>query len=46
MDYARKKYAHMPVGPFWIEIAQMVSAETAQANDRTAFVVPPNRRIQ
>ena len=46
MDYARKKYAHMPVGPFWIEVARMVSAGTAQANEREAFVVPPCRRIQ
>jgi hypothetical protein len=46
MDYARKKYAHMPVGPFWIDVARMVSAATAQANDRTAFMVPPDRRIQ
>ena len=46
MDYARKKYAHMPVGPFWIEVARMVSAGTAQANERSAFVVPPDRRIQ
>ena len=46
MDYARKKYAHMPVGPFWIEVARMVSAATAQANDRAAFMVPPDRRIQ
>jgi hypothetical protein len=23
MDYARKKYAHMPVGPFWVEVARM-----------------------
>jgi hypothetical protein len=46
MDYARKKYAHMPVGPLWIEFARMVSAETAKSSDRTAFVVPPDRRIQ
>lgn len=46
MDYARKKYAHMPVGPFWVEVARMVSAGTAQAGDRAAFIVPPNRRIQ
>jgi len=47
MDYARKKYAHLPVGPFWIEVARMVSAATAQANDLTAFpMVPPGRRIQ
>jgi len=46
MDYARKTYAHMPVGPFWIEVARMVSAGTAQANERAAFMVPPDRRIQ
>jgi hypothetical protein len=46
MDYARKKYAHMPVGPFWMEVAQMVSAGTALANERAAFMVPPDRRIQ
>jgi len=36
MDYARKKYAHMPVGQFWIEVARMVSA-AAQANERAAM---------
>jgi hypothetical protein len=46
MDYARRKYAHMPVGPFWIEVARMVSAGTAQSIDRAAFMVPPDRRIQ
>jgi len=46
MDYARKKYSHMPVGPFWIEVARMVRAGTVQANDRAAFMVPPDRRIQ
>ncbi len=47
MDYARKKYAHMPVGPFWIEVARMVSAGAAQASEQAAaFMVPPGRRIQ
>lgn len=47
MDYARKKYAHMPVGPFWIEVARMVSAGAAQASEpAAAFTVPPGRRIQ
>jgi hypothetical protein len=46
MDYARKKYAHMPVGPLWIEVARTVSAATAHAGDRAAFMVPPDRRIQ
>jgi hypothetical protein len=30
MDYARKKYAHMPVGAFWIDIARQVIAHTAK----------------
>lgn len=46
MDYARKKYAHMPVGPFWLEVARMVSAGTALASEGAAFVVPPDRKIQ
>jgi hypothetical protein len=46
MDYAYKKYGHMPVGPFWIEVARMVSAGTAQTNEQAAFMVPPGRRIQ
>ena len=46
MDYAHKKYAHMPVGPFWIEVARLVSAGTTEAVERAAFVVPPGRRIQ
>ena len=47
MDYAYKKYGHMPVGPFWIEVAHMVSAGAAQASEpAAAFMVPPGRRIQ
>jgi hypothetical protein len=47
MDYARKKYARMPVGPFWIEVARLVSAGAGQAGEpAAAFVVPPGRRIQ
>ncbi len=46
IDDARKKYAHMPIGPFWIEVARKVRARTAQANERAAFIVPPDRRIQ
>ena len=47
MDYARKKYAHMPVGPFWIEVARMVSAGAERASEpAAAFTVPPGRRIQ
>jgi hypothetical protein len=30
MDYARKKYAHMPVGAFWVDIARQVIAHAAQ----------------
>jgi hypothetical protein len=46
MDYARNKYAHMPVGAFWIEVARLVSAGAAQAGEQAAFMVPPGRRIQ
>ena len=46
MDYAHKKYGHMPVGPFWIQVARMVTAGTSQATEQAAFMVPPNRRIQ
>jgi hypothetical protein len=46
MDYARKKYADMPVGPFWLEAACMVTAGTALASGREVFIVPPNRKIQ
>lgn len=42
MDYALKKYAHMPVGPFWIELARMVNAEAPHASG----LVPPVGRIQ
>jgi hypothetical protein len=37
MDYAHKKCAHMPVGPFWIEVARMAGAGAAQANEQVAF---------
>jgi hypothetical protein len=46
MDYALKKYAHMPVGPLWIDFARMVSAGAAQGSEQAAFVVPPDRRVQ
>jgi hypothetical protein len=29
MDYASKKYAHMPVGSLWIDIARQVIAHMA-----------------
>ncbi len=47
MDYARKKYAHEPIGPFWIQVARLVSAGAAKAGEpAAAFMVPPGRRIQ
>jgi hypothetical protein len=46
MDYARKKYAHMPVGPFWLEVARMVIAGTSGAGENAAFVVPADSKIQ
>ena len=46
MDYARKKYAQMPVGPFWLEVARMVSTGAPMSNEATVFVVPPDRKIQ
>ena len=46
MDYARKKYAEMPVGPFWLEVARTVSAGTALASEREVFIVPPDRKVQ
>ena len=30
MDYARKKYAHVPVGAFWVDIARQVIAHMAK----------------
>ncbi len=30
LDYARKKYAHEPVGEFWISLARMVLEHFAQ----------------
>lgn len=46
LDYALKKYANMPVGPFWLDVARMVIAGTARAGENAAFVVPPDRKIQ
>jgi hypothetical protein len=46
MDYARKKYAHMPVGSFWIQVARLVSAGAGQAGEPAAFMVPPGRKMQ
>jgi hypothetical protein len=30
MDYARKKYAHMPVGASWVDLARRVIAHLAK----------------
>ena len=46
MDYARKKYAHTPVGPFWIDVTHMISAGNTPANERPAFIVRPGRRTR
>jgi hypothetical protein len=45
MDYTRKKYAHMPVGPFWLEIARLVIEGMAMAGER-AFPVRTPGKIQ
>ena len=37
MDYARKKYAHMPVGSFWLDIARQVIAHTAKGGGQPEF---------
>jgi hypothetical protein len=46
LDYARKKYAQMAVGPFWVEFARMVSEVAVQPDKQSAFMVPLDRRIQ
>ena len=37
MDYAHKKYAHMPVGSFWIDIARQVIAHMANRGGQPEF---------
>jgi hypothetical protein len=37
MDYARKKYAHVPVSSFWVDIARQVIAHMAKAGAQPAF---------
>jgi hypothetical protein len=37
MDYARKKYAHMPVGSFWVDIARQVIAHMQQGGGQPDF---------
>jgi hypothetical protein len=37
MDYARKKYAHMPVSSFWVDIARQVIAHMAKTDGQPDF---------
>ena len=37
MDYARKKYTHMPVGAFWIDIARQVITHVAKSGAQPEF---------
>jgi hypothetical protein len=37
MDYARKKYAHMPVGSFWVDIARQVIAHMSKRGGQAEF---------
>jgi hypothetical protein len=37
MDYARKKYAHEPVGAFWIDIARQVIAHATESGGQPDF---------
>ena len=39
MDYARKKYADMPVGSFWVDIARQVITHMAQRGAQPDFSV-------
>ena len=39
MDYARKKYAHMPVRAFWIDIARQVIEHMAKRGGQPDFSV-------
>jgi len=45
MDYTRKKYAHMPVGRFWREVARLV-IEGMETEAEKAFPVQPKGPIQ
>ena len=45
MDYTRKKYADMPVGKFWLEVARLV-IEGMAMEDEKAFPVRPEGPIQ
>jgi hypothetical protein len=37
MDYARKKYADVPVGAFWIDIARQVIAHMSKRGEQPEF---------
>jgi hypothetical protein len=39
IDDARKKYAHLPVGSFWIDIARQVIANTSKRTAQPDFGV-------
>jgi hypothetical protein len=41
IDYTRKKYADMPVGKFWLEVARLVIEEMATAGEKAFPVRPP-----
>ena len=45
MDYTRKKYAQMPGGKFWLEVARMVIEGMAMAGEK-AFPTRPDPTIQ
>jgi hypothetical protein len=38
MDYARKKYAHMPVGSFWVDVARQVIAHMTNRGGQPEFL--------
>ncbi len=40
MDYTRKKYADMPVGKFWLEVARLVIEGMAMAGEKASPVRP------
>jgi hypothetical protein len=45
MDYTRKKYADMPVGKFWLDVAGLVIEGMAMADEK-AVPLRPKGRIQ
>ena len=40
MDYTRKKYADMPVGKFWLEIARLVIEGMTMAGEKASSALP------